>query len=382
MKSLELFVGAGGMALGISEAGFEHKAVIEWDADACATIRNNATLTDWSLFQQDARTFDYSHYSDGIDLVAGGPPCQPFSIGGKHRGFDDSRDMFPEMVRAVRETRPRVIFVENVKGLLRASFSEYFESIVLQLSYPELIRNTGESWTDHLSRLERHHTQGNHDGLHYNVVFRLVNAADYGVPQKRERVFIVGFRSDLGIQWSFPEPTHSVDGLLLSKWVTEEYWERHKVPRSQRSEVPSRLKERIDWMKYQPTLFTSKPWVTVRDAIADLPDPENVAKRRVPNHEFRPGARVYAGHTGSPMDEPAKTLKAGDHGVPGGENMLVRPDGSVRYFTVRESARLQTFPDAYVFHSSWTESMRQLGNAVPMRLAGIVAKSIRQALGS
>ena len=98
------------------------------------------------------------------------------------------------------------------------------------------------------------------------------------------------------------------------------------------------------------------------------------------NHIFQPGARVYAGHTGSPLDLPAKTLKAGDHGVPGGENMLVMPTGEVRYFTVRESARLQTFPDTYVFHGSWTETMRQLGNAVPVALARIMAGSIAERL--
>ena len=116
-------------------------------------------------------------------------------------------------------------------------------------------------------------------------------------------------------------------------------------------------------------------WETVRDAISDLPDPE-----RYPNavqaHRFQPGARSYAGHTGSPLDEPAKALKAGDHGVPGGENMLRRPDGSIRYFTVRESARIQTFPDTFIFEGSWSEVMRQLGNAVPVRLASVIAESV------
>lgn len=92
------------------------------------------------------------------------------------------------------------------------------------------------------------------------------------------------------------------------------------------------------------------------------------------------GARIYKGHTGSPLDEPAKTLKAGDHGVPGGENMVAFPDGSVRYFTIRESARLQSFPDSYVFPGSWTESMRQLGNAVPVKLAHMLGQSIGKAL--
>jgi DNA (cytosine-5)-methyltransferase 1 len=112
-----------------------------------------------------------------------------------------------------------------------------------------------------------------------------------------------------------------------------------------------------------------------------LPDPQDKKLAALHNnHIFQPGARVYVGHTGSPLDLPAKTLKAGDHGVPGGENMLVKPSGEVRYFTVRESARLQTFPDTYVFHGSWTETMRQLGNAVPMALARIMASSIAEKL--
>lgn len=147
--------------------------------------------------------------------------------------------------------------------------------------------------------------------------------------------------------------------------------------------MPSRHATRIKKLQ-QARLFasTSKPWRTVRDAIHDLPNP--LSKKADPHfyhdHKFQPGAKAYPGHTGSPLDFPAKTLKAGDHGVPGGENMMVGLDGSVRYFTIRESARLQTFPDGYKFHGSWTETMRQLGNAVPVTLARAVGSSVAEQL--
>jgi DNA (cytosine-5)-methyltransferase 1 len=125
----------------------------------------------------------------------------------------------------------------------------------------------------------------------------------------------------------------------------------------------------------------TKPWRTVRDALVGLPDPcSQKNKVKVLNHTFQSGAKTYPGHTGSPLDLPAKTLKAGAHGVPGGENMMVLPDSSVRYFTVRESARLQTFPDGYRFHGAWSETMRQLGNAVPVVLAQIVGSSVAEKL--
>lgn len=118
-------------------------------------------------------------------------------------------------------------------------------------------------------------------------------------------------------------------------------------------------------------------WQTVRDAIGDLPNPAKpFSESGIYNHEYRPGAKIYAGHSGSVLDEPSKTIKAGAHGVPGGENTVVLDDGSVRYYTVRESARIQTFPDEYLFSASWTESMRQIGNAVPVKLAKAVGDSV------
>jgi DNA (cytosine-5)-methyltransferase 1 len=388
MRSVELFTGAGGLALGIERAGFRHDTVIERDKYCCATIRHNQALgfgplQGWRVYSGDVRNFDYRQIVAGVDLLAGGPPCQPFSIGGRHAANEDSRDMFPEMVRAVRELKPKAVIVENVKGLTRKTFAEYFSYIFLQLSHPEVTKQSGESWIEHRSRLERHHTKGRWRGLEYNVVASLLNAADFGVPQRRERVFFVGFRSDLGVEWNFPPPTHSQDVLLVNQWITGEYWERHRIPSYEKPNLPARLASKIDRLRTQSTLdlFALSPWRTLRDAICDLPDPETVDGRDA-NHIYNPGARAYAGHTGSPVDEPAKVLKAGDHGVPGGENSIVWPDGRLRYLTVRESARVQTFPDNYSFNGSWTESMRQLGNAVPVTLAFAVAQGIAGKLGT
>lgn len=385
MRSIELFAGAGGLGLGTGKAGFHPVQVVEWDDYCVETIRENqqrkvSAVADWSVFHGDVRHASFSEWTGKVDLVSGGPPCQPFSLGGKHKAHQDDRDMWAEAVRAVRETRPRAFIFENVKGLTRQSFASYFTYIVLQLQYPSIMRREHEPWQDHLARLEQNHTSGRQ--LEYRVVTRLINAADFGVPQRRERVFFVGFRSDLGVEWSFPEATHSQDALIWDQVVTSSYWERNRVARKDRVISPrweSRAKVlRSKFADDFGTAEAPKPWTTVREAIADLPDPEKAptAASRLLNHRFQAGAKSYPGHTGSPLDEPAKTLKAGVHGVPGGENMLLRPDGSVRYFSVRESARLQSFPDDYKFHGSWSETMRQLGNAVPVDLAAVVAKDV------
>ncbi|HPJ03585.1 MAG TPA: DNA cytosine methyltransferase [Candidatus Limiplasma sp.] len=383
IRSIELFSGTGGLALGLHLAGFEPAALLEWDKDSCDNIKSNITagfpgIQDWNVVQTDVRFVSYSDYGLGIQFITGGPPCQPFSLGGKHKAHTDNRDMFPEAVRAVRELRPQGFIFENVKGLLRKSFSSYFNYILLQLSHPEVIACEDMDWTDHLRLLEEYHTSGTHTGLEYNVVFRLLNAADYGVPQTRHRVVIVGFRSDLNANWSFPEPTHSKEALFYSKFIDGSYWEKHRVAKAWRSTASQRERDNI--LRFFDQRERGARWQTVRDAINGLPNPRSKKAEWYANHEFRDGARSYAGHSGSVLDEPSKTIKAGAHGVPGGENMLVLDDGTLRYYTVRESARIQTFPDDYLFHGSWTESMRQIGNAVPVRLANVVGESVARQL--
>jgi len=305
-----------------------------------------------------------------IHFITGGPPCQPFSLGGKHKANTDTRDMFPEAVRAVRELRPRGFIFENVKGLLRKSFSSYFNYILLQLSHPEITACDNMDWMEHLKVLEEHHTSKSHTGLDYNVVYRLLNAADYGVPQQRHRVVIVGFRSDLDARWSFPNPTHSKEALIYAKYGDGSYWKEHKSAPGKRHMQENKKNLVLD------KKMLGERWRTVRDALKGLPDPKHDKSKVFANHEYRDGARAYAGHSGSVLDEPSKTIKAGVHGVPGGENTIVLDDGTIRYYTVRESARIQTFPDNYVFNGSWTENMRQLGNAVPVTLADIIGKSV------
>lgn len=379
--AIELFAGAGGLALGVSNAGFEHLAIIEWNHDACESLRHNTNRVDlmrnWPIHEMDAREFDYKTIQEEVSLLSAGTPCQPFSLGGKHRGHKDERNLFPEVFRAVRETLPQAVIIENVKGLLRKSFEPYLEYIELQLSFPQMPRKEGESWESHKQRLKALLSVQGYENDSYVVTKQLLNAADYGLPQKRERVFIIALRRDLDVEWEPLSPTHSEDSLLYSKWVSGDYWTEHGI---EPSDPPRKSRRRLE----QISLWGGAPeerWLTVRDTLRDLPEPIFGEEHPdVSNHIGNPGARIYPGHTGSPMDEPAKTLKAGDHGVPGGENMLRRRDGSVRYFTVREAARLQGFPDNYILQGSWTEAMRQLGNAVPVDLATVVARRVSSIL--
>ncbi len=378
MRSVELFAGGGGLVLGTHLAGFTTEIVAEWDRWACDTLRENRDagyplVQDIDVREGDVRAVDWSRLPEGVDLVSGGPPCQPFSGGGKGNAADDKRDMFPATAEVIRILKPRAFIVENVRGLTRSAFSDYYSYIQLRLAHPELVSRARESWGDHYLRLQAEHTSVRSD-LQYKVLPTLVNAADYGVPQQRWRVFFVGFRADVDAEWSFPEPTHSGAALLAMQSGAGDYWDRHRVATRHRTPTTvraGRLSESED---------ARQPWKTVRDAISDLPSPTVNGSRHYLNHALQPGARAYPGHTGSHVDAPAKALKAGVHGVPGGENMLRNPDGSVRYFSVREAARLQTFPDRYRLHGPWSEAMRQLGNAVPVMLAETVALSVREHL--
>jgi site-specific DNA-cytosine methylase len=380
-------------------AGFRHMLAVEFDSRACQTLRageavhydheapHPSKLGDpWPLFEGDVRETDFKPFNGQVDVVAGGVPCQPWSLGGVHRGYEDRRNLWPELFRCVRETNPLAVLAENVKGLLRPSFKPYYDYILRELAAPFEERVEGEDWRDHDRRLAKLREDDDYDpATRYDVTFQLVNAADYGVPQIRWRVFVVAFRKDLGLSgWRFPKPTHSETALLHDQ-ADGGYWKRHGIA-PQRELVPGTI----------PPPDGLKPWRTVRDALygnpdhpgrRPLPQPLEPLTAKIEHPDFLhhygwPGAREYPGHTPNDLDKPAKTVKAGVHGVPGGETVLRLDDGSLRYMTVREVARVMTFPDDRRLEGPRGEQMRQLGNAVPVQLGEVMANAIAQALRS
>ncbi|MGW3327082.1 DNA cytosine methyltransferase [Streptomyces virginiae] len=409
--SVELFAGGGGLVQASTNAGFRHLLVSELAKRACETLEANgfrgydegtpsrvlATSEVTPLARGDVRSLDMTFLAErGVDLLAGGPPCQPFSLGGVARGDVDERNMFPEMFRAVREIRPKAVICENVRGLLRESFAPYFEYIQREMRLP-FLRRDGATWTEHDSALKERLAANDTDlAMRYEVQPFPVNAADYGVPQIRNRVILVAFRADLGVDWDLfheaVEETHSQQALIRS-FQDESYWdERHPtVPRHVRDRA------RAAWSNQELPLSdgdTRAPWRTLRDALARLPeiDLELLDKKTpqggVPDHVGWPGARIYHGHTPNELDRPAKTVKAGVHGVPGGESVMRldklaaggHGDYLYRYMTVRETARVMTFGDDWTLCGPRGERMRQLGNAVPVRLGEVFANAVRATL--
>jgi DNA (cytosine-5)-methyltransferase 1 len=370
------------------QAGFQHLLVNEIERRACETLRCNVAVdadaaqplwapdARWPLLAGDVHKLDFSPYIGQVDVVAGGVPCQPWSLGGVHKGYDDQRNLWPELFRCVRQTRPRAVIAENVKGLLRPSFKPYYDYILRELSAPFEERVEDEDWRDHDQRLRKALRLKGDPAERYDVKYLLVNAADYGVPQVRWRVFVVAFRSDLGLaDWQFPQPTHSAVELERAQ-EDGSYWAEHGLERHPALSQGGNGKE--------AAASGLERWQTVRDAIRDLPEPlgDRVEHPDWIHHYGWPGAREYPGHTPNDLDRPAKTVKAGVHGVPGGETVLRLDDGSIRYMTVREVARVMTFPDHWRLAGPRGEQMRQLGNAVPVRLAEVMAGAVASALAA
>ena len=195
MNSLELCAGAGGQAQGLERSGFEHEALVEIDSAACATLRLNRPL--WNVIEGDLAQFDAKSFR-GVDLVAGGVPCPPFSKAGKQMGAKDERDLFPQAIRIVRETRPQAVMLENVRGLLDGIFADYRQNIANQLQAIGY-------WTD----------------------WHLFNAADFGVCQLRPRVVFVALRKDIAPYFRWPAPSMRLPptvGQLLDDLMRANGW--------------------------------------------------------------------------------------------------------------------------------------------------------------
>jgi DNA (cytosine-5)-methyltransferase 1 len=242
-------------------------------------------------------------------------------------------------------------------------------------------RAQARGWRDHLKTLKSREKSGVEP--EYRVHVQGINAADYGAPQKRHRAIILGVRADLTSELKFPRATYSQEALVWSQRVDVTYWQRHRVSSHARPAISKADAFLLERMKEFDEAPKEQPWITVRDAIGDLPEPSTSARSRragdLPSHhQLHPGARIYERHTGSTWDEPAKALKAGDHGVPGGENVLVGRRGAVRYFTIREMARLQGFPDNFDIDGSWKNPIKQLGNAVPVHVGRAFGRALKR----
>ncbi|MFE7453069.1 DNA cytosine methyltransferase [Streptomyces griseus] len=411
---VELFAGAGGLAMAVHRAGFRPLLFNEFAKRACETLEANgaqrlpegqkptrapAPGEKVPLVAGDVQDLDMDYLAGQVDVLAGGPPCQPFSLGGVAKGDEDKRNMFPQMFKAVQQIQPKAVICENVRGLLRPSFRNYFNYIQRELEMP-FEKRGNRTWEQHYKHLlEQREKEPDDRRKRYDLVMMPVNAADYGVPQIRNRVIIVAFRRDLNVDRelfkTLVKPTHSETALIRSMEEDGEYWKRHPS-------VPDHVKERVmaRLPKTMPMNDGLLPWYTLRDAIAGIGD--NKPLPDVPDewldrtehflggfteHIGWPGARIYDGHTPNELDRPAKTVKAGVHGVPGGESVMLLdelvadktvPGGARykhRYMTVRETARVMTFPDTWDLRGPRGEKMRQLGNAVPVALGEVFARA-------
>lgn len=408
--------------MAVHGAGFRPLLFNEFAPRACQTLEANGAKPrgdeeripepgePWPLVAGDVQDLDMRYLLGRVDVLAGGPPCQPFSLGGIAKGDEDRRNMFPQMFKAMRQIRPKAVICENVVGLLRPSFKPYLDYIVREMEMPFELRDPEIPWQKHDQALiEARRSTADDPSERYKVVMTRVNAADYGVPQIRHRIIIVAFREDLGVDIDqFNEdvlPRYSEQALFRSMLddSDDSYWTRHpEVPDHVRALAMARARAGIR-KDVSLTPDESKPWRTFRDAIAGIDENEGkplpkIDWDRLDRNEYRaggftdhigwPGARIYKGHTPNELDRPAKTVKAGVHGVPGGESVMLTddletPGGTTyrhRYMTVRETARVMTFPDDWKLEGPRGEKMRQLGNAVPVKLGAVFANAVAKAL--
>lgn len=322
---LELFAGGGGLALGLEMAGLKCVALNEMDKWACRTLRKNRP--DWDVLEEDIKNIDFSVYRNKVDVMTGGFPCQPFSFAGKRLGLADARGtLFFEFARAVKEAQPLICVGENVRGLLN--------------------HDGGKTLQVMLSIL---------DEVGYDVMpVQVLNAVNYNVPQKRERLIIVGTRKDIGQKYEYPKPNGKAyclkDALKKGELFDSD------VPASEGVRYSQKKKGILERM------------------------PSGGRWRDLPPHvrEFLTGGKVNLGGGCTGMarrigwNEPSPTLLCSPM-----QNRSERchPD-ETRPFTVREYARIQTFPDDWVFEGGIAQQYKQIGNAVPVNLAREIGHSI------
>ena len=373
MIAVDLYSGAGGSALGIARAGFDQIIAFEIDAEKVNTINLNRevfAMMGCNMFATTADVFklSLSDFPSSVDLLVGGAPCQPFSLSGKRKGFDDPRDGIARFFSFVSGVNPECFLLENVPGLLHGKF---LESLCL------CIANSFSASLDTIKDWLLHATC-NDDCLRlggYDLHALILNSSDFGLSQHRNRLFIFGFRSISNFKWLLPVATHSMNNLLRELFTeSSDYRKKHSIVKIH---VPARSKS--FWIAHEQTIDedpNKSRWSTVRDLLLEVGLPKQ-AKDQIGcfGHNLHRGARSYSGHTGSYLDWPAKTLKAGVHGVPGGENMLRWSNGRVRYFTLLECALLQGFPVTYQFLGGFKSIINSIGNAVPPILIEQILRS-------
>nr|WP_218925802.1 DNA (cytosine-5-)-methyltransferase [Flavobacterium sediminis] len=324
-KVLELFAGAGGLAVGMEKAGLKCVALNEIDKHACETLRKNRP--NWKILEGDIKNFNFSEYHNQVDVVTGGFPCQAFSYAGKRLGFEDARGtLFYEFARVVKEINPKICIGENVKGLLNHDNGKTLQGMISIL-----------------------------DEIGYNIApVQVLKAINYKVPQKRERLILVGIRKDINLKYEYPKPYKKIYNLkdALKKGDLFDT----NVPKSAGAKYPESKKSVLDL-------------VPPKGYWRDLP---------VEIQKDFMGASFYLGGGKTGMarrigwDEPCLTLTCSPAQK---QTERCHPD-ETRPFTVREYARIQTFPDDWQFSGPIAQQYKQIGNAVPVNLGREVGYSI------
>lgn len=325
-NSIELFAGAGGLAIGLEEAGINCLALNEYDHWACETLRNNRPQ--WNVIEDDIKNVSFVDFANKVDLVTGGFPCQAFSYAGKKLGLNDARGtLFYEFARVVQETMPPICIGENVRGLMTHDGGRTIEGMISIL-----------------------------DEIGYNVITpRIFKTIFYKVPQKRERVLIVGIRKDLNPHhFEFPKPYNKIYTLKDALKKGELY--NCDVPNSAGSQYPKKKKEVLDLVP------EGGYWNSL---------PLEVQKEYMGGSYYLGGGKTGMARRMS-WEEPSLTLTCSPAQK---QTERCHPD-ETRPFTIREYARIQTFPDNWSFAGSVSQQYKQIGNAVPVNFAKEVGLAV------